>query len=268
MHAGPDHRGSVTGAGGTRAREGLGQKVESTLMSRSPAAQSATRRRGRAARPRDELILDALERLLVETPLRDLGVEQIAEEAGITRTRFYFYFKSKHEAYAALLARVRDRLLVFYDTDNSWFQRPESARPRESMTATVSAVVKFWLEHGAVMREGADLWNSAAETGTLWYDLIAQLVERMTQAIQRERQRGIAPVGPEAGQLAQNLIWHGERMLFLTLIDSPGIMSVDDLIETATTVWMRAIYLADDPDPAPKPTVVDHSVRITRSDDS
>ncbi|WP_345382117.1 TetR/AcrR family transcriptional regulator [Pseudonocardia yuanmonensis] len=203
----------------------------------------------RATRRRDALILDALERLLVETPLRDLGVEQIAEEAGITRTRFYFYFKSKHEAYAALLARVRDRLLVFYDTEDSWFQRPESARPRESMTATIRAVVDFWLEHGAVMREGADLWNSVDEARSLWDDLIHQPVERMTRAIERERQRGIAPDGPAADQLARNLIWHGERMLFLTLINAPDALAVDDLVESATTVWMRAIYLADDPAP-------------------
>lgn len=220
-------------------------------MSGSPAAQSETRRTTRTTRRRDELILDALERLLVEIPLRDLGVEQIAEEAGITRTRFYFYFKSKHEAYAALLARVRERLLVFYDTEDSWFQRPESARPRESMTATIRAVVDFWLAHGAVMREGADLWNSVTETRSLWNDLIAQPVERMTRAIERERLRGIAPDGPDAGRLAMNLIWHGERMLFLELIGAPGKMSVDDLVESATTVWMRAIYLADDPDPSP-----------------
>jgi AcrR family transcriptional regulator len=218
-------------------------------MSGPQATNNATKRGPRAARPRNELILDALERLLAETPLRDLGVEQIAEEAGITRTRFYFYFKSKHEAYAALLSRVRDRLLVFYDTDDSWFQRPESVRPRDSMTATIRAVVAFWVEHGAVMREGADLWNSVAEAGSLWHDLISQPVARMTHAIHRERDRGIAPDGPDAGLLAQNLIWHGERMLFLELIDAPGSMSLDDLIDTATTVWMRAIYVADDPDP-------------------
>jgi AcrR family transcriptional regulator len=219
-------------------------------MSRPPAAASSTKRTTRATRRRDALILDALERLLAETPLRDLGVEQIAEEAGITRTRFYFYFKSKYEAYAALLARVRDQLLVFYDTEESWFRRPESARPRDSMTATIRAVVDFWLENGAVMREGADLWNSVADARSLWHDLIAQPVERMTRAIERERERGIAPDGPEADQLARNLIWHGERMLFLSLIDAPGTMSVDDLVESATTVWMRAIYLADDPSPS------------------
>jgi TetR/AcrR family transcriptional regulator, ethionamide resistance regulator len=145
---------------------------------------------------------------------------------------------------------VRDELLRFYDTEDSWFRRPPQARPRDSMRKTVKAVVDFWLEHGAVMREGADLWNSVAEAHTLWHDLIKQLVDRMALAIERERGRGLAPDGPDAGQLAQNLIWHGERMLFLLLTDSPGMMSADDLIDTTTTVWMRAIYLADDPVPA------------------
>lgn len=38
-------------------------------------------------------------------------------------------------------------------------------------------------------------------------------------------------------------------MLFLSLIDAPGTMTVEQLIESATTVWMRAIYVADDPPP-------------------
>ncbi|WP_409329425.1 TetR/AcrR family transcriptional regulator [Trujillonella humicola] len=219
-------------------------------MSGKPAATPSTRGSRAGRPPRRELILDALEELLVDTPLRDLGVEQVAERAGITRTRFYFYYKSKHEAYAALLARVRHRLTEFYATQDSWFQRGAGVRPRESMLATVRAVVEFWLAHGAVMREGADLWNSVAETRTLWHDVIAMPVGHMVAAIDRERRRGLAPPGPDAEHLALNLIWHGERMLFLMLTGAPGNMSVDELVDSATTVWMRAIYLDDDPDPA------------------
>jgi AcrR family transcriptional regulator len=50
--------------------------------------------------------VDALERLLTKASMAQLDVEQIAAEAGITRTRFYAYYTSKNGAPAALLRRL------------------------------------------------------------------------------------------------------------------------------------------------------------------
>src|SRR5882724_3194205 len=57
-------------------------------------------------KPRDELILDALEHLLAKAPMSKLDVEPIAAEAGITRARFYAYYTSKNDALAALIRRM------------------------------------------------------------------------------------------------------------------------------------------------------------------
>jgi AcrR family transcriptional regulator len=195
------------------------------------------------------MILDALEQLLDRTPLKDLSVELIAEKAGITRTRFYHYFNSKYEAYAALLQRVTDEVLAVYALPGSWMHRSQQARPREALAATVRGVSEVWLSHGAVMREGADLWNTVPEARDLWHLMVGELVRRMTRAIERERARGMAPAGPDAGKLAYALIWQGERLLFLLLADAPGALTADDLVEVTLTAWMRAIYGADDPDP-------------------
>ena len=74
-------------------------------------------------RRRDDLILDALERLLAEVPMRELDVEAIAAEAGITRTRFYAYFTSKNDALAALLRRMGGILAAAYEHPGSWLDR-------------------------------------------------------------------------------------------------------------------------------------------------
>jgi AcrR family transcriptional regulator len=214
----------------------------------APARGSTERVPVRKRRRRDALILDALEVLLTETSLRELGVEQIAERAGITRTRFYHYYKSKHDAYAALLQRVGNSIFEVYELPGSWFHRPEDLRPLDAMRVTLRKVAEVWLEHGAVMREGADLWNTVPEARDLWHLMVGQLVQRMTRAIELERQRGVAPEGADAERLAYNLIWHGERVLFLMLIDAPGAMTIDELVDLAAAVWMRAIYCADDPD--------------------
>lgn len=220
------------------------------------ATEKATRverRRGTkraAAKPRrDALILDALERLLADTPLRDLGVEEIAEAAGITRTRFYHYYKSKYEAYAGLLHRISAEVLEVYNRPDSWWVRPPSARPRDSLNSSLRRVLEVWFKHGVVLREASDMWNALPEVREHWYEVIGRLAEATQLMIERERKLGIAPPGPDAKLLAESLIWQGERLLFLSLIASPIGMVLDEHVELGTSIWMRTIYLQDDPEP-------------------
>ena len=178
-----------------------------------------------------------------------MGVEQIAAAAGITRTRFYHYYKSKHEAYAALLHRISDEILEVYSRPDSWFAGSPGSRPREAMLATFEGLGEVWLKHGPVLREASDMWNAVPQVREHWQQIVAKLVSRTETAIDRERGLGAAPSGPDAHVLAQSLIWQGERLLFLALIGAEGQPEVDDIIEICASIWMRVIYLADDPDP-------------------
>jgi TetR/AcrR family transcriptional regulator, ethionamide resistance regulator len=215
----------------------------------APDARAQTKPARKPRRRRDQLILDALEKLLAKTALRDLGVEEIAETAGITRTRFYFYFKSKHEAYAALLQRIADEAFDLSGLPGGWFSRPPEVRPRDALLESTRRVQELWWQHRAVLREAADLWNAVPEVREHWLKVMDGLVGKTRAVIERDRELGIAPPGPDARSLAHSLIWYGERTQFLGFIDAPGALTVDELIEVGTCVWMRAIYLADDPDP-------------------
>jgi TetR/AcrR family transcriptional regulator, ethionamide resistance regulator len=195
------------------------------------------------------MILDALERLLSKAPLRDLDVEQIAEAAGITRTRFYHYYKSKYEAYAALLRRIAGQVLDLYAFPGSWYTRDGDTRPRDALSLTMKAVIEVWLEHGPVLREGGDLWNAIPEIRDEWHGIMGQLVNATAATIERERELGVAPDGTDAHRLAQSLIWQGERLILLNLMDAPGAMDLDELLDVGLNDWMRSIYLADDPSP-------------------
>src|SRR5580692_6738218 len=102
-------------------------------------------------RRRDELILDALERLLAEVPMRELDVEAIAAEAGITRTRFYAYYTSKNDALAALLRRMIDVRDAAYQHPDSWFVgRPPDVRPRDSVRRTIEMAIEVAWPHRLV----------------------------------------------------------------------------------------------------------------------
>lgn len=75
-----------------------------------------------------------------------------------------------------------------------------------------------------------------------------RMVDFTALQIQRERQSGLAPPGPDPHTMASQLMWMGERMAFLTSIDSPsGVGFGRREIEAAAIVWLRTIYLSDDP---------------------
>lgn len=205
-------------------------------------------------RPRDDLILDALERLLADTPLRDLGVEEIANAAGIIRTRFYHYFESKHHAYAALLERVIGLVLKTFEEPVGWYERRPDVRPRAAMQLTFKMVVDVWWEHRAVLREASDMWNAPDEVRQLWLGMMSTFADRAAQAIDRERQREVAPPGPPADELADVLLWHGERALFLAMLEPDPVKAqarLDAIRNTTSQLWLRMVYLQDDPEPAP-----------------
>jgi AcrR family transcriptional regulator len=212
----------------------------------------SSRAAGSSLRPRGTLILDALERLLARAPMSDLDVEAIAIEAGITRTRFYAYYTSKHDALASLLRRMIDVRSAAYQHPDSWFAgRPPWVRPRDSVRRTITMAIDVAWPHRFVLREACDLWTATPEVRDAWLDVIGVAVGQHEAAIIRERERGVAPAGCDARYIAEALAWQAERLCFRTWAQLPGAMSKNELCETSLNSYMRMIFLADDPDPEP-----------------
>lgn len=197
---------------------------------------------------RREIILGALSALLEDTPLAQLSVEQIAEASGITRQRFYHYFPTKYEALGALIDQVSDDLMTIYTRPDSWFVRPPHLTPREAVMPTFTACVEFWRAHGHVIREASDLWNLPESVSGHWYRFMERIVDMGTRQIERERELGVAPPGPDARTTAAMLLWMGERMLFFDVAHAPARVPIDDeAIAASADVFLRAVYLDDDP---------------------
>src|SRR5258706_12003959 len=110
-------------------------------------------------KPRDEVILDALERLLARIPMSKLDVEPIATEAGITRARFYAYYTSKHDALAALLRRLLAIREAVAEHSGSWFAgRLPEVPPRDALRDTIERGTEGWWPPRFVLRGAFALW--------------------------------------------------------------------------------------------------------------
>lgn len=195
------------------------------------------------------LLLDALDSLVARKPLSEVNVEDIAAEAGITRTRFYFYFDSKYDALAASLNRISDELVAAYLATGSWWVRPPDVRPRVALSAGFNSILGVWRAHGPMLREGQDLWSAVPQVREAYDSFFDRLVELTSARIDSERACGLAPAGPNSRDLAVALLWGGERVLTLWLVESRHALTETAMFDTLVAEWMRTIYLVDDPDP-------------------
>jgi TetR/AcrR family transcriptional regulator, ethionamide resistance regulator len=192
----------------------------------------------RRARPRkgdlkEEAILATCERLLGEKPLAEIGVDELAAGAGISRPSFYFYFESKNAVLGALVQRLADRL---YAEAASWLARTDED-PEVTISRSIDAAADQWREHGPVLRAAVESWGTIPELQAFWEDIIQRFVDQSAARIAEERVSE-----PEAERLAKALIWMNERCFYMSSLGAGPSLTDEELVPTLTAIWHRAIF--------------------------
>src|SRR4051812_37849903 len=161
---------------------------------------SPTRRPRHVQAPRrgDErrrLLLTALEELLGTRPLADIGISDVTEAAGVTRSGFYFYFSSKAAAVAALLEDFRDQM---ERAGAAWYDAADTT-PHERVTATVHASATLWRSHAPLLVAMLDAASSDPEAREIWASWSAGFVERIGTRIRQDRKAGLIRTAADPG---------------------------------------------------------------------
>jgi AcrR family transcriptional regulator len=194
-----------------------------------------SRRRARPSKGdlKEEAILATCERLLGEKPLAEIGVDELAAGAGISRPSFYFYFESKNAVLRMLVERLADRL---YAEAASWLARADDP-PEVTVSRSIEAAAEQWREHGPVLRAAVEAWGTVPELQAFWEDVIRRFVEQSAARIAEE----LGP-GPEAQALAKALIWMNERCFYMNSLGAAPALADEELVPTLTSVWLRAVF--------------------------
>jgi AcrR family transcriptional regulator len=205
-------------------------------------AETSRRAQRRAGGPRkgerrEGEILDALERLLAATTFAQLTMDDIAREAGLSRSALYFYVASKEEALAALHQRIYGEMAR--TTDAMTVDRlPAEAAMRDA----IEQVCATWRAHPDALRTFRETAMVVEPFGTRWRDRLERHVTVLTGIIERERAAGrAAPAPPSAEALAAAWFWMFEHQLY-TLFRRPHTAEEEaELVATADTLWFRMI---------------------------
>jgi TetR/AcrR family transcriptional regulator, ethionamide resistance regulator len=187
---------------------------------------------------RERAILSTAERLLEERPLHEISVDDLAQGAGISRPSFYFYFPSKEAVLLTLLDRMIEEARQGQGDALARLGEDPATRLREG----ISAFYETFGAHRAVTLAAAEARTTNGEVRALWAQVMEGWVNEAAAAIEAERDRGAAPAGLPARELAIALIHMNERVLYATFAGDAPAIAADDVLDVLVEVWLKAVY--------------------------
>lgn len=218
-------------------------------MEAASKARSAPAGRGRRATrasgdDRERAILETAEKLLEERPLGEISVDELAKGAGISRPTFYFYFPSKD----AVVLTIIDRLVAdAAEGREEILTSLAEEGPRAGLRTNLENLYGAFRSRPGVVRAGSELRATNQEARDLWALVMEGWVADVTAVIEFQRERGAAPPGPPAREMAIALVQMNERAQYATLLDEQPSIDRDRALDVLIEIWLRAIYGTSDP---------------------
>lgn len=193
------------------------------------------RRQPQRSDQRRTAILEALDEHLMQTGFDALNIAEVARQAGVGRSAFYFYFENKAAAVAALLEPMHDALLaannILADT---------TAPPRARIHDTLDAVLRTAEHHRYLFQAMLEARGVSAAVRDMWDQARESFVPTVAAVIAAERASGRAPDGADAHVLASLLMEFNDRLVERLIIGGP--LTRRQLLEGAEAMWMGTIY--------------------------
>ncbi|ULN32716.1 TetR/AcrR family transcriptional regulator [Mycolicibacterium smegmatis] len=204
----------------------------------TPVRSPTDRRQPQRSDQRRTAILEALNEHLQKTGFDALNIAEVARQAGVGRSAFYFYFENKAAAVAALLEPMHEALLAANNILAD-LTRP----PGERIRATLDAVLRTAEDHRYLFQAMLEARGTSGAVRDMWDAARESFVPTVSAVITAERESGRAPDGVDPKVLASLLMEFNDRLLERLIIGGP--LTRRQLLEGAEAMWMGAIYASE-----------------------
>ncbi|MET0930083.1 MAG: TetR/AcrR family transcriptional regulator, partial [Aeromicrobium sp.] len=132
-----------------------------------------------------DTVVEAVSRI-IERRESDLpGVAEIAREAGVSRPTFYAYFATSDEAFAQVVAHVRDAVLSIQE-------RADTSSVAATYRSTLVAMLDLTVEHLGLVTLLASQARRDPQIAAMWHDIHDRPVRRHARFIDRLVEQGLA----------------------------------------------------------------------------
>lgn len=196
----------------------------------------ALRRNPNRPQPRGELrrslLLEALSAQLEGQSLADVSVAEVAEQAGLGRSTFYFYFSSKNEAVTHLLAEIFDRQIADVgEVING------TGEPLDNLSRALYLTVESWMAQRRKFLAMLDARDADPETRGIWGAWLRRYEDFVAGYVAEHRQRGDIC----SRDLAHSLISLNALVLERHLRGG-GLDSPESVHAALQHIWTTAIF--------------------------
>jgi AcrR family transcriptional regulator len=178
-------------------------------------------------------ILDAAEELLRERPYRELTIDAVMAQTGLTRTAFYRHFDDVTELVLRLFAQVSQEL---HDVAERWAASAGVGYPAPGREG-LAGVVDFYVRHGPLMRAIAEAAATDERIESAYQGSTESLIEVTGAAMERMVGEGKLDV-PDARALARAMTLMNEAYL-IAEFGRPPQGDRNLALATLEAVWLR-----------------------------
>ncbi|MFD0787331.1 TetR/AcrR family transcriptional regulator [Micromonospora azadirachtae] len=204
---------------------------------------SITRRRSAGADRRltvESRILATTERLLAEgESFTELGVQRIAQEAGVARSTFYMHFADKTQLLLRLAESFTD---AAFGVAGEWEPAKLGASAGDSvgldtLVGGFRQIIAIYRRHSGVLAAINEVSGYEPAVRRFWRARLDQFLTRTVQVLEEEQQAGRAPQDVDIAAASRLIVLGGERFLSDHVATDDGSGDEAAAIELANTWW-------------------------------
>ena len=217
-------------------RRTIGDRVTdeyAEVMRAAPAGRGSLTLQRRS--DRQQLLLQTVERLLVDRSFRDLTVADVMAEAKLPRTAFYRAFPDLESILLLGIERVSAEL---GEATAIWLE--DATDPIGSLRPSAVALIDVYRTHGRLLLAFAEAAASAPAVEAAWQASVNGFVALATDRIRALVASGDAALDhPEATATA--LVWMTERFLLESYGRGPAVPAAT-ATEVLELIWHRTLF--------------------------
>ncbi len=195
----------------------------------------------RPGRRRDDAHRDAVTANLAAAVVRllleghgytSIGVQRIAEEAGIARSTFYLYFPDKS---ALLIAIAESATADLFAAAGAWAQG--GFTDLEMLERTVAGIMAQQRQHGAILAAVAEIAAYDEEVATFWRARVGAFIDLLRERIEEGQSTGTIATGLDPATTAAWITWGTERLIAQHVAERPAREDAELARGLSRAIW-------------------------------